>query len=214
MKPRLQLNSIKLVYSLGVVLLVGAITSALLATDPRWVNWHFSRLGEGGTIPAMIFNMFLLISAVIFFSIGLALKADFTRISDVGNINLKTAKNVICGAFFAVGICFVGVAFLTFDRFPVAHNIFGYSILISFVALLFLVPKVLPIFSRRFYIYNYLIIFSATISYTLFFFAKVITMLSVEFLMFIQIYVWILLLNQGICKRCNQKPLRDEKLSV
>jgi hypothetical membrane protein len=200
MKSRLRIDSPNLAYSFGSVLLVGAATSGLLTKDTRWMNWHFSRLGEGGTISSIIFNITLLISAAVMFALGLALIENISQIPDTVSINVNRAKTIISRAFNAVTVCLVGVAIFPFDRFPVIHNIFGYSMLFIFLALCIMMPKILPIFSKQFYIYSRLVILCAIICYTLFLAVKVMTLLAVEFVMFTSLYAWLLFLISGIRK--------------
>lgn len=200
MKLRPQIDSPNLAYSFGGVILAGAVASSLLTTDPRWMNWHFSRLGEGGTIASMVFNATLLISAIFMFALGMTLRNNISNIADTPGINTNRARTIISRAFGAVAICLIGVAIFPFDRFPVIHNIFGYSMLFIFLALCVAMPKVLPIFSRQFHNYSRLVILCAVMSYTLFIAAKFITLLNVELVIFIFLYVWLLLFIDGIRK--------------
>lgn len=215
MKPRPRMNNSNLAYSFGSVLLAGAVTSGLMTKDVRWMNWHFSRLGEGGTISSVIFNVTLLISAMFMFTLGSKLSDSISRISDVADIDINRAKTIIRRAFNAATVCLVGVAFFPFDRFPAIHNIFGYSMLFIFLALCINMQKILPIFSRPFYIYGRSIILCAILCYILFLAAKTITLLTVEFIMVMLLYVWLLLFIKGIHHSImGKKALPDTSNSV
>jgi hypothetical membrane protein len=203
MKSRLQMDSPNLAYSFGGVLLTGAIISGALTKDQRWMNWHFSRLGEGGTVSSVIFNVTLLVAATIMFALGVALSENISNIPVTKDVDIDRAKTVIQRAFIAVTVCLVGVAIFPFDRFPFVHNIFGYSMLFIFLALCIAMPKILPIFSKKFYTFSRLVILSAIVCYTLFLAAKVMTLLAVEFVIFSFLYVWLLLLINGIRKSYN-----------
>lgn len=198
MKKRLQMNSHNLAYSFGGILLMGAVASGLMTKDTRWMNWHFSRLGEGGTFSSLIFNITLLVSATFMFTLGLKLSNSISHIPDSADIDVNSAKKIIFRSFSAVTACLIGVALFPFDRFPVIHNIFGYSMLFIFLALCVNMQKILPIFSRRFYVYGRTIILCAILCYILFLAAKSITLLTVEFIMFTLLYVWLLSFINGI----------------
>lgn len=198
MKKHRRMNNPNLAYSFGGVLLLGSVLSGILTTDTRWMNWHFSRLGEGGTVSSIIFNLTLLISAAVFFTLGLSLADSISRIPDTLNIDVNRAKTIIYRAFSVVTVCLVGVAVFPFDRFPAVHNTFGYSMLFTFLALCVFMPKILPVFSRNFYLYSRLIILCTVLFYILFLAMKVVTLLTVEFAIVSLLYVWLLLLIKGI----------------
>jgi len=113
------------------------------------------------------------------------------------------AKIIIRRAFSVVSVCLIGVAIFPFDRFPAIHNIFGYSMLFMFLALSVNMQRILPIFSRQFYSYGRSIILCAILCYILFLAAKVITLLTVEFIMLTLLYIWLLLFIKGIDDSCN-----------
>jgi hypothetical membrane protein len=203
MKSRLQkMSGSTLAYSFAGVLVAGVATSALLTKDTRWMNWHFSRLGEGGTFPSTIFNIALLISAIIILALGITLKDNISNISDVINFDKKRVQTIVYRLFIATSICLIGVASFPFDRFPVIHNIFGYSMLTIFLILCPVIPRILPIFSQRFHKYSIAIICTVAVCYILFA-AKIVTLLTVELIIYIVFYLWLLLFIKGIDKSCN-----------
>lgn len=201
MRARLQPHCLKFAYLFFVIILFGAVVSGLLTTDHRWMNWHFSRLGEGGMLSAIIFNMSVLTSAMIMFILGLTLTDNIARIPGIDKNDLNKTKILISRAFNAITVCLIGVAMLPFDRFPVAHNIFGYSMLFTFLALCIIVPSILPIFSQKFYIYGRLVILATVVCYILFIILGVITLLTVEFIIFLFIYGWLLLFVNGVMNK-------------
>lgn len=194
------MNSSKIAYSFGGVLILGTVLSSFFSTDPRWMNWHFSRLGEGNTFSSEIFNTALLIASLLAFILGLSLKDNISQISDKSNINIDRAKTIIYKSFSVATVCLIGVAFFPFDRFPMIHNIFGYSMLFMFLRLCVSMPKVLPIFSKRFNLYSRLVVACVIICYTLFAAMKMITLLAVEFVMFSYFYLWIILFIRGLSR--------------
>jgi len=198
MKIQLRLNSTYLAYLFGGVLLLGAGVSAFMTKDLRWMNWHFSRLGEGGTLSSVIFNVAVFVSAIIMFYLSYALSDDTAHITKITSVDLIKAKAIINRAFNAVAICLIGVSLFPFDRFPMIHDFFGYSMLFIFLALCITTQKVLPIYSRQFYLYCNLIILGTVVCYTLFFGLKVITLLTVEFILFTFLYVWLIYFIKGI----------------
>jgi MFS family permease len=213
MRAKLRLHCLNLAYLFFGIVLFGATLSGLLTTDSRWMNWHFSRLGEGGMISAMIFNIALLISAVIMFALGVALTDNIACVSKKSDMNLDKFKKIINRSFTAIAICLVGVATFPFDRFPVVHNIFGYSMLFIFLGLCIVTPKMLPIFSRKFYIYGQSVILCTIICYVLFIIVGSITLLTVEFIIFTFLYGWLLLFINGILNNIPASEINSDNLS-
>ncbi len=199
MKKNFRISSRNLAYSFGIVILFGAIISGLTATDDRWMGWHFSRLGEGGTFSSLIFNLSLLISAVIMFLLGMALSNEVRKVSRNG-IDTHMVYSIISRAFTTVTVCLIGVAIFPFDRFPAIHNIFGYSMLFIFLWLCVVLPGILPIFSKTFYNYSRSIILYVIVCYALFLVTQTITLLVVETILFVCLYIWLLSLINGIQK--------------
>lgn len=213
MRAKLRLHCLNLAYLFFGIVLFGATLSGLLTTDSRWMSWHFSRLGEGGMISAMIFNVALLVSAVVMFALGIALTDNIARVSKKSDMNLDKIKKIINRSFTAIAICLVGVATFPFDRFPVVHNIFGYSMLFIFLGLCIVTPKMLPIFSRKFYIYGQSVILCTIICYVLFIIVGSITLLTVEFIIFTFIYGWLLLFINGILSNIPASEINSDKLA-
>lgn len=204
----LRSHSFGLAYLLFGAILIGAILSGLLTTDTRWMSWHFSRLGEGGMLSASIFNAALFLSAAIVGALGLSLADNIALIYTTKGVNLYRAKIIVGGSFSIVTICLIGLAAFPFDAFPILHNIFGYSMLVTFLFLCALTPKFLPIFSRKFYMYGYGVILLASICYVLFLSLGSITLLTVEFILYTCLYAWLLLFIGGIQKIAATEPNR------
>lgn len=200
MKARLRPHCLSLAYLFLGTMLLGATLSGLLTTDTRWMSWHFSRLGEGGMLSALIFNSTLLASAAIIYMLGLALVDNISRLSDIEGVNVPRARIIIGRSFNIITICLIGLALFPFDTFPVPHNIFGYSMLFTLLSLCLTTPSFLPIFSRKFYLYGYLVILLATVCYVLFLVVGSITLLTVETIMYTCLYGWLLLFIKGIQK--------------
>lgn len=196
------MNSPKLAYSFGGVLLTGAVTSGLLTKDNRWMHWHFSRLGEGGTFASVIFNMTLIISAFLMLNLALTIRDNISNIPSgiMSESAADRAGSMFFRAFCYVTVCLIGVALFPFDRFPAIHNVFGYSMLFTFLYLCAATSRILPIFSKKFYIYGYSILLLTIILYTFFLGFKSVTLLFVEMIILAFLYGWLLMFIDGITK--------------
>lgn len=199
-------HALGLAYLFFSTMLLGSFLSGLLTTDTRWMSWHFSRLGEGGMLSALIFNTTLLVSAMIFGALGLVLTDTISRFSAIEGVNLPRAKMIIGRSFNIITICLIGLAIFPFDTFPVIHNVFGYSMFFTFISLCVVTRTFLPIFSPKFYLYGYGVILLAILCYMLFLGVGLITLLTVELIMYTFLYGWLLLFISGIQKTAATAP--------
>jgi len=198
MKLRFQMNCKNLVYLFGGVIFVGSVISGLLTTDKRWIGWHFSRLGEGGMFSSTIFNISIFVAALIVFILSIALVNNITNINNINKTKINRAARIINKVFKIIAFCLFGVSIFPFDNYPTVHNIFGYSMLFTFLYLCIFISKILPIFPQQFYIYGYSILLSTAVCYILFLFLGVISLLTVEMILFSIIYYWLVLFAKGV----------------
>lgn len=136
-------GAFKLMCLVAAIFVGGLLTSMILTKDQRWIEWHISRLGEGGQISAYVFNLTLAIIALLFVVI----------MTILGNSPQK--HNVRYGAWRATGIaiaiCWVAIAFFPFDRFPDIHNFFGYSMLVLMALHMLAFPQIILAYSKSAY---------------------------------------------------------------
>jgi hypothetical protein len=195
---RFQLNAKQLAYMFAGILSIGSIISGYFDPDKRWIEWHFSRLGEGGTFSSIIFNVTLIISAIIIYLIGIELANGILNIRNISEVAQNRAKNIVSNGLKVVAGCLVLVSIFPFDRFPVIHNIFGYSMLFIFLCICISIVNILPIFSKKFLIYSYMITLICVICYTLYLGLKTFSLLTVELITFVLVFIWLLLFINDI----------------
>lgn len=192
MKRFRNLTGIQLSYLFAPVVLLGALVSGLLTHDTRWMGWHFSRLGEGGGLSAGIFNTGLILGGLLMISIGLKSKLVLDKITKKKKTKFDDRYSFLYILLLMTGFCMVIVALFPFDRFPVLHNTAGYGTLISILILAYSSPKLLPIFGKNYHKYSKILFVSAAVLYTGYFSIHFPSLLVVEFILFIFIYVWLL----------------------
>lgn len=173
----------------GAVILFGSAMSAIYTTDTRWMYWHFSRLGEGGHLSSIVFNVSMAIAGVLMFALGRQLTLKLREI-DNRLFNTLYAESLLNMVFNVTAICLIGVSLFPFDRYPVIHNSFGYGMTFMMLAMFTLVPKYVPIFPALFYRYGYIVLLISSVLFGLFFALQPYTLLQVEVVVFILIYIW------------------------
>lgn len=133
-----------LLYMIGVAY-TGMIVSMLLTNDPRWMEWHLSRLGEGGHLSSYIFNASAMIVGVLLVLFGKYAARELSI------YHPDTKQRQFVAILGAMGACLFGVALFPFDQFHVVHNIFGYGFFLSAGILMMALSSIVPTISSRTY---------------------------------------------------------------
>lgn len=180
------ITSFTIAWILVGVTMTGLALSIRLTTDSRWIEWHLSRLGEGSTVAASIFNFSLTIAALILTWLG-------TRVTDeVDERRPHPGVVVLRLALFFVAVCWVGVASFPFDKFPILHNIFGYAQFFAIGYMMLWLKRLCPRFSVRTYYIGYAAALLTGLLMAMFHLFHFLTLLTVELIGQMFIYAWVL----------------------
>lgn len=201
MKRYRNLTGIQLSYLFAPVVLLGAVISASLTHDTRWMVWHFSRLGEGGGMSAIFFNSGLILGGILMIAIGLKLKSVLDSLTSKKKSKFDERYSFLYLLVMLTGICMVIVALFPFDRFPILHNAAGYGTLLSILILAYSSPKLLPVFGKKYHKYSKTLFVSAAILYTGYFIFHFPSLLIVEFILFVLIYSWLLVFQKELYEK-------------
>ena len=154
MKSVKRISSEPIVYLIAGIMAVGGFISATLTADPRWMEWHLSRLGEGGHMSSVIFNASCALASL--------LMGEFARrvVNDLGIIampkkTLASARRILGWGLGVVAVCMMGIAVFPFDKYPIIHNIFGYGMTVVYLIIITQLPVLLPIFTKKFIAFTY-----------------------------------------------------------
>lgn len=199
-----QQGGINLSYLLGYTLLGGSLLSGAFSPDSLWINWHFSRLGEGQTLSSVIFNSCLFISGVIMTLIAFSIKKSLIDISR-GSSEYAKASKLFFALLISIAICLMLLALLPFDKFSILHNIAGYSLLAFSIALALSTNFVLPVFARKYKFMPIIIVSTAIVLYVPYFIAHNLSLLMIEFVLFVLIYIWFIMFTNSILKHNKNK---------
>ena len=166
--------------------MTGLALSIRLTTDSRWVQWHLSRLGEGAGVAPHIFNFSLILAGIIVAWLG-------TRITDeVEDYRPHPGVVALRSLLLFVAICWAGVASFPFDTFPIVHNIFGYAQFFTIGFMMLWLKWLCPRFSDRTYYIGYGAAITTGLLMGLFHLTHFTTLLIVELIGQLFIYIWIL----------------------
>lgn len=119
--------------------------SAITTTDHSWIKWHFSQLGEGGSMSAIWFNATLIVSGI-----PLALYArEITHVIARRYHNHAYIDHVRLYQLilYVAAITTAGVGLTPRDQNLLLHDAFGYVTFALYVALVVgatIIPRFLP----------------------------------------------------------------------
>lgn len=180
------LTSFTIVWILIGVTLTGLALSIHLTTDSRWVEWHLSRLGEGSSTAAAIFNFSLVLAAFIIAWLAGRITDEVDEHRPHPGV-IKLRMLLLFTAF-----CWIGVASFPFDKFHLVHNIFGYAQFVAIGTMMLGLKRLCPRFSDRTYSIGYLAAITTGLLVALFHLTHFTTLLAVELLGQCFIYFWLL----------------------
>jgi hypothetical protein len=186
------MSGAQIVHLFGITLLSGAIISGISSSDKTWLQWHFSRLGEGGHISALIFNAALVIAGIMLIILGYKLKYAVTSLLKEYKLLSNHKTLLLYRMIYVVGLCLIVVGLFPFDVHPRIHNIGGYGSLVAVLILCYLSPYLLPIFSNKYIRYSHFLVAATFIIYTFYFTIHSLRLLIVEFVLFVFVYIWLL----------------------
>lgn len=200
MKVAKSISSEPVLYLMAAVMTVGAGLSMMFTTDHRWLDWHLSRLGEGGQLSAVIFNVGVGLCALLMGVFTHRLVDDVALLRTGKGHSVQLAETVIGVGLGCIAVCMMGIAVFPFDAFPFVHNIFGYGMTLSFVALIIIIPTVLKIFSRRFTVSTYAFVVCMAILFGGYFATsgRALHLIFIEMLVLVYFYAWAIVLTKTI----------------
>lgn len=164
-------SSYLLAWTLITTTTLGIVLSITLTTDARWIEWHLSRLGEGGTIGAAVFNLSFVVAALLLVVLAHKLMLELAP---------SGRRQLIRGILLAIAFCWVGIALFPFDRFPSTHNFFGYGQFLLIGLLMLRLRHICDRFSQRTYAIGLFGVILTSILLALFHLTHFTTLLAVE----------------------------------
>ena len=186
MSIRPSLSSFNLAWIFTGITLTGLALSITLTTDPRWSHWHLSRLGEGGSLAASIFNFSLIIAAMILTWLGVKVA------NEIRDVYPSAGTVILRSLLLFIAFCWVGVATFPFDKSPIIHNIFGYAQFFTVGYAMVGLKWLCPHFSERTYYVGYGAALLTGLLMALFHLTQFTSLLVVELIGQFFVYAWIL----------------------
>lgn len=194
-----RISSEPILYLIAGIMAVGGFLSAALTSDLRWMEWHLSRLGEGGHVSSIIFNISCALASLLMGEFARRIANDVSIITMPSN-TLRSARRLLSWGLGAVAVCMMGIAVFPFDQHPVLHNAFGYSMTVIYMFMILRLPVMLPVFTKRFIATTYLFVTLMLLLFAVYFSSNGTNpkLIYIEILGLLYFFVWMMTLVRGI----------------
>jgi hypothetical membrane protein len=194
---RQRASSYTLTWTLIGVVTLGIALSIALTPDTRWMSWHLSRLGEGGSLAAAVFNFTFILAALILVKLASRIMSE---LSTPGAHRLRAL-------FFCVAVCWLGIGSFPFDQFPIIHNIFGYGQFLLIGYMMLRLRHICRCFSERTYTIGVGVAILTALLLTFFHITHFTTLLVVEIIGQLGVYGWLLSMAGDARRTCSEKSV-------
>lgn len=152
---------------LMIFIVSGSLASMATAGDTDWWQHHLSALGAGKTLSSYTFNLTMVVGGVIVALLADMIADMFSGIQKVSKHEKAIRSNVIRLAFFIAGLGMVGVGFITIAENRIIHDISANMMSVSMGVVVVLLPWLVPIISRTFTVFSYLMLITVVGAYAL-----------------------------------------------
>jgi hypothetical membrane protein len=194
---------------LSVFIVSGMLASMITAPDPDWWKANFSNLGTMGGFSGFAFNFTLIATGGLIATLADYMTADVRRWArtrpDVG----ARAVFLVGWGIFGEGASLAAVGLFPVNRFLVLHNTVACSLVIIFLALVFSIPRLLPDFSRTFFLLGYAFVASVVVVTLLYFPVGYYNLTALELVAAAVILGWIVIFIRTAAARGNDLARHD-----
>lgn len=189
-------SSYILAWALIGVATLGIALSIALTPDTKWMAWHLSRLGEGGSLAAAVFNFTFVLAALILVKLASRIESEVS----------KPRAHRLRTLFFCVAVCWLGIGSFPFDQFPVIHNIFGYGQFLLIGYMMLRLRHICSCFSERTYTIGVGVAILTALLLTLFHLTHFTSLLVVEIIGQLGVYGWLLSMASDVPRIMGEAP--------
>ncbi len=181
---------------IGLIMVFGGGSSMLLNPNHDWMALHLSRLGEGRQLSSYLFNATVAFSGLAIIELGNALARDKTWRARAK----KPQQWVAHSAFRLIALCMVGLSIFPYDKFPLVHDVFGYSMTVFYLASVIYLTRALRLFTPTFKRITWGVVGVMFIMFGYYFILgnRQITLLQIQVIGLVFFFVWLARLASGL----------------
>lgn len=177
---------------LALFMTSGALTSITTTTNHDWWRNHFSALGMGDTLSSHTFNLTMIIAGLIVISLSHYIIQELRTIRKYFPQLTTRKTDILRGMYLYIGGMMIGVGVFPYDKFRQLHDFCGHSLSAVFLAMIVLLPWLIPGFSAWFIGVSYLLVGVVAYAYWTFLHGPV-SLLIVETIGMLIFFFWLTL---------------------
>jgi hypothetical protein len=182
---------------IAIYLAMGAMSSALNASNPVWWQTHFSSLGAAGDFSGVTFNFTLVLTGVVLTTLADYLTHDLSLWAEAHAVPERRVQVVRVG-FVLLGIMLALVGLVPVNVNFTAHNTIAYGLVGVFAGLLVAIPLLFPQLSQAFNLATIFIAVLLLINVVLHMLVGYLNVTAFEMIGVSTMFVWLVLLIRTI----------------
>lgn len=182
---------------IAIYLTMGAMSSALNASDPVWWQVHFSSLGAAGDFSGITFNFTLVLTGLVLTTLADYLTHDLSLWAERRQISERRVEIIRFG-FVLLGIMLALVGLIPVNVNFTAHNSVAYGMVAVFAALLVAIPLLFRELSAAFNLASIFIAALLIINVVLHLIVGYLNVTAFEMIGVSVMFVWLVLLIRSI----------------
>lgn len=198
--------------ALAVFLVAGALTSMITAGNPYWWEMHLSSLGgAGGGASAYVFNITLIIGGAVLVAVADLIASDFEQLAKVNKRFNTTHAAPIRTTLAFIGVALAGVGLFEWNVYPLVHNVSAGIMVVLFIGLMIALPKLVPAFSRAFFLFSGVILWSLLGGMVLYYFLGYFNLTAYELFCFAVLFGWLIVFVRQIAAALQDEAPRKSR---
>jgi hypothetical protein len=194
-----RITSVGVSMVLAMFLLSGSLASMITSQDPQWWMLHFSSLGGDDTLSSYTFNLTLIIGGIVIATLADFIASDFARLQiEPHSEYAKVKVNVIRIMLAAIGVLLAFVGLFVWDEHLRIHNASASGMVLTFIILICMLPKLVPDFPKSFFIFSFSLIGAIVACYWLWSSVGYFNLTAVELLCALIVFSWVIVFVRHI----------------
>lgn len=190
---------------LALFLVSGVMASMITAEDPYWWQVHFSSLGGADSFSSYAFNLTLIIAGMVTVALSDFVAEDFSKLKHGGKF-VRDKVIVVRGALALIGVFLAGVGVFPYNVFPLTHVVSAGGMAVVFIALMCLLPWLMPSFSRAFFTVSFTFLWAIIASVMLFKWVGYLNLTAFELVAAVIIFSWLVVFIRQIASELTITP--------
>lgn len=193
-----QMSAVRIAGILAAFLLSGTFISMLTAGDPHWWYYHFSSLGANGGVSAYAFNATLIIAGLVVVALARLIASDLAKLHGEQTRANQARRATFQVLLSGIGIAFALVGAFVYDTFPLIHNTAAGGMAVLFLAIVLLLPWLMPQFQKAYFLASYLLLGALCVSVWLFAVVGYFNLTVFELVAAAIIFVWLVVFVRNL----------------